>query len=122
MDPAAQMDPIYVKGIAGLLGGAVALTLEPPRSRIDLGRRLFVSCVCGYALPGATMRQLGLPMVDPKTGAPDVEMILAVGLLWGMAGWFVLGLILRFFTRRSDKDILDAAREIKDVATGKDKP
>ena len=112
-------DPLYVKGAAGLLGGAVALTLDPPSTRLDLARRLFVAGVCGWVFPGPTMRQLGLPTVNAK-GEADIEMILAIGLLWGIVGWFVLGLLVRFFTNRREKDLLDAAREIKDVATGKD--
>jgi hypothetical protein len=121
MDATPALDPLAVKGIAGILGGSVALTLDPPKTRADLARRLFVSAVCGVVFPGPTLRYFGLALVDPATKLPDYESILAVGVLWGIAGWFVLGLIVRFFTNRRDKDILDAARDVKDAAAGKDK-
>ena len=114
-------DPLAVKGIAGILGGSVALTLDPPKTRIDLARRLFVSAVCGVVFPGPTLRYFGLTLIDPTTKLPDYESILAVGVVWGVAGWFVLGLIVRFFTNRRDRDALDAARDVRDAITGKDK-
>jgi hypothetical protein len=116
------LDPLYVKGLAGILGGAVALTLDPPKTRADMARRMFVAGVCGWAFPGPTMRQFNIPMVDLTTGKPDLDMILAVGLVWGIAGWFVLGLFVRFFTNRRDTDLLQAAKDIKDAALGRDKP
>jgi hypothetical protein len=117
MDPI--LDPAAVKGVAGILGGAVALSIDLPKSRWDMARRMFVAGVCGYVFPGPTMRQLGLPMVN-ATGEPDLEMILAVGLVWGFVGWFLLSMALRFFTNRQAKDILDAARDIKDTIAGKE--
>lgn len=117
------VDPIIAKGAGGILGGAVALTLDIPKTRMDLARRLFVSGVCGWVFPGPTLRYFGVPLADP-TGKPDIELILAVGLLWGFAGWFVLGLVMRTFTGWRDRGAgaLDAAREVKDTITGKDKP
>jgi len=121
--PVIHVEPWLVKSAAGILGGTVALTLDLPRSRVDLARRMFVSAVCGYVFPGPTLRYFGINLVDPTTGVPDIELILAVGLLWGLAGWFVLGLIIRTFIGWRDRGAtaLDAAREIRDVATGKDK-
>lgn len=117
----AGLDPLAIKGAAGVLGGAVALTLDLPKTRSDLVRRMFVSAVCGLVFPGPTLRYFGVSLTDP-TGKPDVELILAVGLLWGFAGWFVLSLVMRTLTRWRDRgtDALEAAREIKNVATGKD--
>jgi hypothetical protein len=114
-------DPMIAKGAGGILGGAVALSLDPPKSRVDFTRRMFVSMVCGIAFPGPTLRYFAIPLIDPTTKLPDYEWILAVGVAWGVLGYFVLSLIVRFFTNRRDKDALDVAREVKNVATG-DKP
>jgi hypothetical protein len=121
--PSISVEPWLVKGAAGILGGTVALTLDLPRSRMDLARRMFVSAVCGYVFPGPTLRYFGVAIIDPTSGAPDVELILAIGLLWGLIGWFVLGLVIRTFIGWRDRGAtaLDAAREIRDVAAGKDK-
>lgn len=121
--PVIQVEPWLVKSAAGILGGTVALTLDLPRSKMDLARRLFVSAVCGYVFPGPTLRYFGITLVDPTSGQADIELILAVGLLWGLVGWFVLGLVIRTFIGWRDRGAtaLDAAREIRDVAAGKDK-
>lgn len=115
------IDPLIAKGAGGILGGAVALSLDPPKSRADFARRMFVSAVCGVVLPGPTLRYFGIALIDPTTKLPDYEWILAIGLAWGLLGYFVLSLIVRFFTNRRDKDALDVARDIKNAATGGDK-
>lgn len=120
MDTTPSLDPMAIKAGAGVLGGVVALTLDLPKSRMDLARRLFVAAVCGWAFPGPTLRYFGVRVVDPTTGRADVELILAVGLLWGFFGWFILGLFARYFIARQHRDALDVAREIKDAAIGKD--
>lgn len=123
MDGGFTIDPLIAKGAGGILGGAVALTLDIPKTRADFARRLFVSAVCGLAFPGPTLRYFSVPVID-ATGKPDVELILAVGLLWGLAGWFVLGLVIRTFTNWRDRgaSALDAAKDVRDTVAGKDKP
>lgn len=103
------------KIVGGLIGGAVVLAIDPPRTRADTAARLIVAPALSFGLTGLTLRKLGWP-VD------DVEQILGVGLLWGALGWFVVSLAVRFFTKRqaSGADALDVVREIKDVAAGRE--
>ena len=94
------------------------LTLDLPRSRWT-SRAACSSPRCGYA-SWARLRQLGVALTDPTTGAPDIELILAVGRCGPrrlvrarhgdphLTGW-----------RPGRHTALDAARDIRDVAAGK---
>lgn len=112
---AMGMPPDVAKAVGGLIGGAVVLSIDPPRSRTDTAIRLVVAPALSFGLTGLTMRKLGWP-------TDDVEQILGVGLVWGALGWFVVSLLVRFFTKRqaSGADALDVGREIRDAVTGRE--
>lgn len=107
----ALFGALGLKLMGGAIGGALLAAVDMPKSRGEfLGRGI---CALGgsYLFTGFALQQFGLPRNDE-------EATIAVAGAIGFLTYFVLGMVVRFFHKRNDKDLVDVFKEGKDLLRG----
>lgn len=104
----AEASTKVLAGIGGFLGGTSMLVYLPAKCWRDAVRRVFVGVMASVML-SATVSNY---MFNDKY---DSEELMSVAFGIGFAAWFLLGAIAKFFEKRQEMDIVQMAKDTKEV-------
>lgn len=67
------------------------------------------------------MQRLGIPSIDPRTGATAIDNIIATAGGVGFTAWFVLGVLVKILDRlRTAKDPLGELKRLRELGSNDD--
>lgn len=127
---AAGAIAVVVSLLATVVGFSV-VPLTPGRELLDAARRLCAGLLSSFTLgPLAAVKVIehwpnylstvialvgGAPELLPWAYLTAATPFIALA---GIVGFWVVAALMRFFTKRNDKDMLDMAREVRDTLKG----